>query len=192
MDFKTLALKTRSVRRFVSERKIPQELVVSLVDTARISPAASNKQCKKYVVVTEPEACDKVFSTLKWAGYLTDWDGPEKPEQPVAYVIILNDKTISPSSDTDTGLVAGSIVLNAASQGIGACMLGAVNRKLLMELLGIDAQRFAVDLVVALGYPAEFPVLESVVDGDIKYYRDENGKHHVPKRSLEEVLLKTF
>lgn len=192
MDFKTLALKTRSVRRFVSERKIPQELVVSLVDTARISPAASNKQCKKYVVVTEPEACDKVFSTLKWAGYLTDWDGPEKPEQPVAYVIILNDKTISPSSDTDTGLVAASIVLNAASQGIGACMLGAVNRKLLMEILGIDAQRFAVDLVVALGYPAEFPVLESVVDGDIKYYRDENGQHHVPKRSLEEVLLKTF
>lgn len=192
MDFDTLVVETRAVRRFDASRKIGKETLVSFVDNARKSPASRNIQCKKYIVVTDEEACAKVFSALAWAGYLADWAGPEKDEQPVGYILILNDKTIIASSDVDTGLVAESIVLNARTQGIGACMLGAINRPLLMDALDIDPDRFKIDLVIALGYPKEFPVLVDVVDGDIKYYRDAEGNHYVPKRSLEEVLVKTF
>jgi hypothetical protein len=36
-------------------------------------------------------------------------------------------------------------------------------------------------------------VLEDVdPEGDTKYYRDAEGVHHVPKRSLEEMILKEY
>ena len=192
MDFKELVVRTRSVRRFDASRKIPCETLVSLVDSARLAPSGSNKQTKKYIVITCEDLLDKVFPMLKWAGYLTDWDGPEREERPVGYIVILQDKSLSQSNDVDTGIVAESIVLQAASSGIGACMLASVDRKALMDLLDIDPDCFYINLVIALGYPAEFPVLEDVVDGDIKYYRDEKGVHHVPKRVLGDVLLKTL
>ncbi|RLC39426.1 MAG: nitroreductase, partial [Candidatus Coatesbacteria bacterium] len=45
-------------------------------------------------------------------------------------------------------------------------------------------------LVLALGKPAERVVIEPVgEDGDTKYYRDEEGVHHVPKRSLDEIII---
>jgi len=46
----------------------------------------------------------------------------------------------------------------------------------------------AIALVVALGYPAENPVVETVKDGDIKYWLDENGVLHVPKRDLKDIV----
>jgi len=29
-------------------------------------------------------------------------------------------------------------------------------------------------------------------DGDIRYYRDAEGVHHVPKRSLDELILQEY
>ena len=42
---------------------------------------------------------------------------------------------------------------------------------------------------MALGKPIEQVVVEDVDEsGDIKYYRDEQGVHHVPKRTLKELI----
>ena len=44
--------------------------------------------------------------------------------------------------------------------------------------------------VIAFGYPKEEVVLEDIpADGDIKYYRDENQVHHVPKKRIEDIVL---
>ncbi|HKJ40907.1 MAG TPA: hypothetical protein VKA27_02390 [Sunxiuqinia sp.] len=44
--------------------------------------------------------------------------------------------------------------------------------------------------VLALGKSAEKVVLEEMENGDYKYWRDENDEHHVPKRSLDDLILK--
>jgi hypothetical protein len=32
--------------------------------------------------------------------------------------------------------------------------------------------------------------IEDIKNADVKYWRDENKNHHVPKRSLKELIIK--
>ena len=62
----------------------------------------------------------------------------------------------------------------------------------LRETLDIPEQ-YEILLVLALGKPAETVVLEDVgADGSIKYYRDDQDVHHVPKRTLDELIVREF
>jgi hypothetical protein len=68
-------------------------------------------------------------------------------------------------------------------------MIGSVNRERLRKTLNI-LNHFEILLVVALGKPKETVVLETVgPEGDIKYWRDSEGLHHVPKRRLEDIIV---
>jgi len=156
------------------------------VDAARLSPSGDNRQPLKYVIVNDQELTKEVFSTLRWAGYLPDYQ-PGEHEMPKAYIVILLDKSISENLGHDAGIAAMSISMVAYDAGLGSCILGAVNRERLKEILKAPVG-FDIVLVVALGYPAEHPVADKVNDGDIKYWLDENRVLHVPKRSLEEIV----
>ena len=92
---KELITKTRSFRRFKQEPAPTLTELESLIELARLAPAASNKQPWKYVLIREPELLPQVFSCLKWAGYLPDWPGPSPEERPTAYIVFLNDISIS-------------------------------------------------------------------------------------------------
>jgi hypothetical protein len=71
-------------------------------------------------------------------------------------------------------------------------MLGAIDRRGLRESLDIP-ERYDILLALALGVPKETVVLEEVgPDNDIKYYRDEDEVHHVPKRLLEDLVLQEW
>lgn len=130
-----------------------------------------------------------IFPHLKWAGALKDWDGPEEGEKPSAYIVMLGDTEISKNYWWDHGLAAQSILLAAVEEGYGGCMFGSVDRKNLamdMEL----PERYEIIMVIALGKPVENVVMVPVEqDGSMKYYRDEEGNHYVPKRSLDEIVL---
>jgi len=68
-------------------------------------------------------------------------------------------------------------------------MIGSIQRELLRQDLEIP-ERYDILLVVALGRPKETVVLEEVgLEGDIRYWRDAEGGHHVPKRSLKEIIV---
>lgn len=189
--FKDLVQKNRSYRRFDESVSISEEQLISLVDLARHCPSARNAQPLRYITISSREECNKLFPHLKWAGYLKDWDGPLEGERPSAYIVILNDTTISNNPSIDLGICAQTILLGATELGFGGCMFGAIDRPAITELLKID-EKYTIPLVIALGKPVEKVVLTEIgSDGDIKYYRDKNGVHYVPKRKLTETLLES-
>jgi len=186
---KHLILQNRSYRRFHENVPVEHETLRELVDLARLSPSAANLQPLKYVLSCDPETNALIFPHLAWAGYLTEWPGPAEGERPAAYIIILGDSQIIQSVGCDHGIAAQSILLGAAERGLGGCMIGSIQRDALRAALKIP-ERYNILLVIALGQPAETCVIEPVGQaGDIKYWRDAADTHHVPKRSLDEIIL---
>lgn len=187
---KDLVLKNRSYRRFFEETHIEKETLTGLVDLARLTASSANLQPLKYILSNEPEKNTLIFDTLKWAGYLKDWPGPSEGERPSAYIIILGDTGISKNFASDQGIAAQTILLGAVEKGLGGCIIASIDKLSLRSALKIPEQ-FELLLVIALGKPKETVVIEPVGPlGDIKYWRDGDETHHVPKRSLEDLILK--
>ena len=178
-----------SCRRFYQDEAVSLETLKWLVNLARLSASAANLQPLKYILANEPEKNAAIFSCLAWAGYLTDWPGPAEGERPAAYLIILGDTEISKNFGCDHGIAAQSILLGARAKGLGGCMLGSIQKDRLRELLHLP-ERYDILLVIALGRPKEEVMLEEVSPaGSIKYWRDAQGVHHVPKRRLKDIIL---
>ena len=189
MDFTGLVVKNRSYRRFRQEVEVGYDLLRELVDLARLSPSAANRQPLRFIISNDPEKNNLIFPNLAWAGYLPDWDGPEEGERPSAYIVLLTDTNISKSIDCDHGIAAQSILLGAVSHELGGCMIAALKKEGLRAALKIPEDH-EILLVVALGKPKEKVIVDKVgEDGDIKYWRDQDDAHHVPKRSLDELIL---
>jgi nitroreductase len=187
---KDLVSRNRSYRRFYEEHVIDREALRELVDLARLSASGANKQPIKYALVADREGCEQVFPLLGWAGYLADWDGPQEGERPSAYIVMLGDREASSAFGADHGIAAQSILLGATEKGLGGCIIATVEREVLAERLGL-AEHYKVVLVLALGKPKETVVVDPVgPDGDIKYWRDEDGVHHVPKRALGDIIVR--
>ena len=186
---KDLVLKCRSYRRFYQEVAIDNKTLRELVDLARYSASAVNRQPLKYILSSSREKNALIYSTLHWAGTLKTWPGPDEGERPAGYIIILGDKEISANSGMDPGIAAQTILLGAVEKGLGGCMLGAVDREDLRQLLKIP-EKYEIPLVVALGKPKEKIILETMKPTDsFDYWRDKDEGHHVPKRKLNDIIV---
>ncbi len=187
-----LIKRNRSCRRFHQDQRVDMKTLESLVDLARVSGSAANSQPLKYILSQDPGKNHDIFSCIAWAAYLKDWPGPEDGERPSAYIVILGDTSISKDFWCDHGIASQSILLGAREIGLAGCMIGAINKKRLKELLDI-APHFEILLILAIGKPKEEVVIEDVgPDGDIKYWRDDRMIHHVPKRSLNDIIIETY
>jgi nitroreductase len=184
-----LVLKNRSYRRFYQDVPVSLETLRELVNLARLSASTANRQPLKYLLSCDPQRNAAIFAQLGWAGYLKDWPGPSEGERPSAYIVILGDKTIAQAFGCDHGIAAQSILLGATEVGLGGCIIGSIRKVPLSDALAIPAE-YEILLVIALGKPKETVVLEAVgPDGEIKYWRDEQAIHHVPKRSLNDIIV---
>lgn len=68
-------------------------------------------------------------------------------------------------------------------------MIASVRRQELHQALNLPDE-LEIVLVIALGKPVETVVLEDLpTDGSIRYYRDAQQVHHVPKRSLQDLIV---
>lgn len=189
---KDLVLKNRSYRRFDESKKISTEELIEIASLGRIVPSTANSQALKFMIINSPEENQAVFNTLGWAGKLADWDGPSEGERPTAYIILLCDLALGKNKQTDDGIIAQTMLLGAVEMGYGGCMLGNIKRTKLAESLNIDLTKYQIDLVIALGKPKEEILLEDITaEHGIDYYRDENAIHHVPKRSLNDLIIHT-
>ncbi len=180
-----LIVQRRTIRKY-EQKPIPKELLDKCVNAARMGPSGANLQPLEYIVVDDPEQCQRVFPHTAWAGYL-DNGTPSPDERPTAYIFIVTNTQRRANAPIDVGIAAQNIVLVALEEGVASCMIGSLDRDALQQVLAVP-DHCEISLAVTLGYPAERSVWEEMTGDSIKYYRDEEGTLHVPKRRLADVV----
>lgn len=180
--------KNRSYRRFFAEKAIDTETLVSIIDEARFCPCGANRQRLRVAIINDERGKDEIFTTLKFAGYLTEWQGPTVEERPAAYIVICAEAELDSVMAMDVGIFAQTLLLSATERGIGGCIFRSYDAARVTEIVGVEGMK--PHLVIALGYPSEKVECVGVKDGDIKYFRGEDDVHYVPKYTAEELIIK--
>ncbi len=191
-QLRQLMREARTVRRFKEDKIVETSTLRNLVELTRFCPSGRNAQPLRYLLINSPEDREKIFPLLKWAGYFADWDGPEKGERPAAYLIQCLDTNYGKNCLCDDGLQLEAIILGMNTLGLKGCVIKAFDFIKLAEVMNLP-ERYVPRYVLALGYPAEEIKLEDMTgsdDADFKYYRTPDGIHHVPKRPLDELIIK--
>jgi len=192
MDFKELVTKARTCRRYHQDKPVPMELLMEIIDTARLTPSASNAQPLRYALSTSAEINARLYPHVQWAPAIDEWDGPAEGERPVAYIVIAADTKSPVPPQMDAGIGALAIQLGLAEKGVGCCIFNHFNAAEVHAAVELP-KYVAVQLVVAIGYPAETAIIEELRKGQpFQYHRDEQGQHYVPKRLLKDIVLRSF
>jgi len=182
-------LKRRSCRRFIGSKSIPADIIENLLECARLAPSATNRQPLKYYVVSSEQTAKEVFGSIWWAGHIKN-GAPAEGERPVLYIVVFADKSLKTGNETlDAGAAIENMLVYATSEDIGSCWFGAIDKKKLYGITGVDEEQHDMLAVVAFGYRLEEHSVFDMRDGDVKYYRDADRIHHVPKRPISEIVL---
>jgi len=185
-----LILKRRTIRRFKQD-PIPEATLEKLVNAARLAPSGANLQPLEFIIVDDRSLVDQIFPCLKWAAYIAPKGDPPEGKRPIAYIVVLvNTRIKSSGYEHDSGAAIENLILAALEEGIGSCWLGSIDRKTVKTILRIP-DHYLIDSIVALGYPDEEPMMEEA-EGDIKYWLDEQGRLHVPKRKLSQIMHRNY
>ena len=188
--FESLARKCRSYRRYDESFQLSAADMKSLISITRYAGCAGNKQIVRYMTLCNPNHTDAIFPCLSWAGYLNDWDAPEAGERPSGYVLVLIPEGAHRYAVFDAALAVQTILLYAVEWGLGGCIIGSVDRKRLSDVFLIP-KPYLVEVVVAIGKPRETIVLENANSGNLCYWRDSSDIHHVPKLSIDTLIIPT-
>ena len=150
-----------------------------------------NLQPLKYRLVEDADEVSALLGVTRWAAALEKKLPPEGQE-PTAFIVICHDTKIAerkPIFSIDVGIAAQTIMLAAYERGFGGCIIGSGAEDKIASVLSLPDSLPPV-LVLGLGVPSEKVVLTEAKNGQVKYYRDKNDVHYVPKRSLEEIIIK--
>ena len=181
-----LILSRRTVRRF-KPVAVDRLLLEKLVNAGRLAPSAGNLQPLEFIAVDDEEIRRAVFPCLRWAAYITPRGNPQPGQEPMAYIVTLVNLGVREKGfEYDVGAAMENMVLAAREEGLGTCWLLSVDREKLAGILNVP-ERYRIDCVLAIGYPAESPVAEELNDS-VKYWLDAEGVLHVPKRPLRSVF----
>ncbi len=186
MSLYDLIVSRRSIRQFKPE-PVSMDILKDIANAGRLAPSAANRQPLEFILVEEEGIRSEIFSCLKWAGYIAPEGNPKPGQEPRAYIIVLvNSKIREKGFEWDVGAAVENMILTAWDKSIGSCWIISVDRNRLRDFLKIP-ESYRIDSVLALGYPAESPVIEDLKDS-VEYWKDEEGRLHIPKRRLEEVI----
>ena len=181
-----LIVARRTVRQFKPD-PVPRALLERLGNVARLAPSAANLQPLEFILVDEPSVRAEVFPCLKWAAYIAPAGNPAPGHEPTAYVVVLVNTAVREKMfEYDIGAAHENMIVAAAGEGVASCWLLSIDRDRLRDILKVP-DPFRIDSVLALGYPAEAPVVEESGDS-CRYWKDGDGSLHVPKRKRADVL----
>lgn len=150
MDIYKTIRDRRSVRAY-AKKDIPQEILVKILDAARMAPSANNRQPWKLVVVKDPTKLRALAKAAKEQQFVA--------EAPVviAAVALEPERVMTcgvPTYAVDLAIIVDHITLAAVHEGLGSCWIGAFYQEDVMKILGIPDEHKVVALLT-LGYPSD-------------------------------------
>lgn len=162
MDFKDLTLKRESCRAYTGE-KITKEQLEIILEAGRMSPSACNSQpWYFYAVIGE-----KIDAVTKGVQFFKTNPFASKAG---AYVVVIGAKPNYPERvgqsicgrefmENDIGMTVVSMAYQAADIGLGTCIIGAFNEKVVKEAIGMDKKdKRSIKLILAIGVPEKAEV----------------------------------
>lgn len=186
-----LVEKSRSYRIFDESYKLKRKDLVELIELARFSPCGKNGQYLRFIPIYKEDILNKIYPYLTWAAYLKDWNGPMEGERPTGIILIVSKEgtLTDPLLSCDMGVASQTIMLGAVEKNLGGCMIRALNRKRIAQILNLS-ENYIIHIALAIGKPAQEVIIEDInEDEDIKYWMEKNKTHHVPKIVLNDLIM---
>jgi nitroreductase len=152
MDVFTAIRQRRSVRAYKAV-EVEEEKLKKILEAARLSPSASNRQEWKFIVVRNAETKKKLAKAAFGQSFIG--------EAPVVLVGCgTESKAImacgQPAYTVDVSIACSFMILQAHELGMGTCWIGAFKEDEVKKILKIpDFVR--VVAMIPLGYPDEDP-----------------------------------
>jgi nitroreductase len=156
-DILELIISRQSDRKY-SNRQIEKDKLDRIVEAGRMAPSACNAQPWKFIVVNDPELVSKVADAA--SAKLIGMNG-FVAQAPVIIVIVREKPNMSSKvgatiknkdySLFDIGIATENICLQANAEGIGSCIIGWFDEKMMRKLLAIPNSK-RVELIITLGY----------------------------------------
>ena len=189
MKLKELITKARTCRRFKGTHRLSSETLAELVDHARLSASARNKQLLRFATIADKDVCEALNALVIMGGALKPEQRATAQQHPGGFIVIAGPKVMDDFAMMDVGIAAQTINLAACEAGLACCMIGAVKKHEAASLIGLP-EDMQVCLVLAIGEPDEVRhIVTRRADGELSYYRNENDEHCVPKISLDEAII---
>jgi len=148
LEYMELVRKRRSTRKYKPD-PVPEQHLKAILEAARLAPSWSNRQCWRYVIVTDQNTKKKLAEAgEKWIS-----------EAPVIIVVCADPEASGhkPGMDyymLDTGISFEHLILAATDLGLGTCWIGGFEEKIAKEALGVP-DGIRVVAYTAIGYPDE-------------------------------------
>ncbi len=167
MDVFETFMNRRSVRSY-AQNPVPNEVLVKILDAARLAPSAGRKQPWHFIIVKDEEKRARIARGCRFGRFLS--------ESPVV-IIACGDKKGSPRwYAVDTAIALEHIVLAATALGLGTCWIGMFDEKDIHEMLDLP-ENFKIIALMALGYPRKTVDLSSKILNVVR-----------PKKKLEDIV----
>jgi nitroreductase len=152
-----LIISRQSDRKY-SDKPVEKEKLERIIEAGRMAPSACNAQPWKFIVITEPELIVNIAEAA--SARLIGMN--MFVAQAAAMLVIVREKPNMSSkiggtiknkdySLIDIGIASENICLQARAEGLGSCMIGWFDEKMLKKLLSIPRSK-RVELIITLGY----------------------------------------
>ena len=145
MDVFEAFMYRRSVRSY-AQTPVPDEVLVKILDAARLAPSAGKKQPWHFILVKDEEKRIRIARGCRYGRFLS--------ESPVV-IVACGDKKASPRwYAVETAIALEHVVLAATALGLGTCWIGMFDEEDIHYVLGLP-ENFKIIALMALGYPRE-------------------------------------
>ena len=183
----TLLRKNRSHRAFDNSYTVAMRQLEAIVSVNDKLPSGRNAQTLRFRLLDAPGGGEDFCRFLHLGGYLPELHLPVPGTEPKAFIIVCSTEAESPIVNIDLGISLQSMALKAVEIGLNALIVKAFNRQEIKNALSLPYDPLAV---LAVGKGTERIVLDEVRAGsDLRYYRDADGAHHVPKIAVPDLLI---